>query len=63
MMNVLSVDKLVVLSSDGVQVTEAFLRMLERTAENLTDSWDEDRQEDDLQVSPDNSADEDVKLG
>ena len=62
-MNVLSVDKLVVLSSDGVQVTEAFLRMLERTAENLTDSWDEDRQEDDLQVSPDNSADEDVKIG
>ena len=62
-MNVLSVDKLVVLSSDGVQVTEAFLRMLERTAENLTDSWDEDRPEDDLQVSPDNSADEDVKLG
>ena len=63
MMNVLSVDKLVVLSSDGVQVTEAFLRMLERTAENLTDSWDEERQEDDLQVSPDNSADEDVKIG
>ena len=45
-------EKLETLCAGGVKVTEAALGMLERTAENLTDSWDEDGPGPRLQNNP-----------
>ena len=55
-------------STYGLEVGEAYLRMLEKMVENLTDSWDGDREdgpesEPGMQITPDSGSERSLRKG
>ena len=62
------VDRLEEYSTYGLEVGEAYLKMLEKIVENLTDSWDGDREEGlesepGMQITPDSGSEQFLRKG